>query len=31
VLVRQASSSAGGQRVRAAFARRRPDHPNEEG
>jgi branched-chain amino acid transport system permease protein len=30
VLVRQARSSAGGRRVRAALARR-PDHPNEEG
>jgi hypothetical protein len=31
MLARQARSSAGGQRVRAALARRRPDHPNEEG
>ena len=31
VLVQQARSSAGGQRVRAALARRRPDHPNGEG
>jgi hypothetical protein len=31
VLVRQARSSAGGRRVQAALARRRPDHPDEEG
>ena len=31
VLVQQARSSAGGRRVRAALARRRPNHPNEEG